>query len=314
MPLPLVNLKASEIKAGLGVSDSDIENLCYNDAINMWSLRKPANYNTDALSGEQPRGQANYVSGYRLGDFRGYNHQAHLPLSFDESEYYVFNYIDVIPKESNIFIPVILSNNGEIPPSLINDGYDPVYLFDQGLERRMRVRAELWLNDSIVAAGDWVEAGDPGWGNKVLLEGDPGIETIGVPPGDYTLRGRQQWLNGAWAGDDFFINGGDSSLILEGSQAFDISGEMIRYPNSIAVFFSIIDNAWGAQYPLNITITIEKVNPASSLFIPSPTATLRNQSATNSGSVNFPIWGSGRAKLTIQNVDTNYQYFQYIES
>lgn len=111
MALPNTNLSVTAVKKVLGVSSNDIGTLCTHSNINKWSRWKPIRMNkvtpltdsdliskgfglnspigttndyTIALQSwfyNKPRGNlVNPIEPYRLGDFRGYNHQAEAPF------------------------------------------------------------------------------------------------------------------------------------------------------------------------------------------------------------------------------------------
>lgn len=95
--LPKTNIKTTLVRDTLGSNSLSVGELCSDDNINIWSLKKPVHFNgalipdsvRNTLSGfvidgmywkyTPPRGSSE--SPYRLGDFREYQHDAELPTS-----------------------------------------------------------------------------------------------------------------------------------------------------------------------------------------------------------------------------------------
>ena len=102
MALPNSNISTTLVANTLGTNSRDVGTLCTHQAINKWSKWKPVRLNTNG-SGitEQQRKRVKYGlsrgsfgtgalydkpnsgSGYRLGDFRGYNHDALPPVKVE---------------------------------------------------------------------------------------------------------------------------------------------------------------------------------------------------------------------------------------
>ena len=102
MALPTTNLKITDIKTVLGATTNKVSDLCTHSNINMWSRRKPVqdsrvevplsevgngNNNDFGLTIPVYTGDDTKLTTYtkptynfRLGDFRGYNHDAILPI------------------------------------------------------------------------------------------------------------------------------------------------------------------------------------------------------------------------------------------
>ena len=102
MALPSTNISVAMVKAELGASTNDVGRLCIHPNINKWSKWKPVRHNSvNPLTEEnfqsvkyginpineayeRPRGKnETYNEPFRLGDFRGYNHQALPPVWVD---------------------------------------------------------------------------------------------------------------------------------------------------------------------------------------------------------------------------------------
>lgn len=111
--LPTTNISTTLVRNTLGEGNNDVGLLCSSDKINMWSKRKPVIYPADFVTDPNEVGKtpdhkwgltlANFIGvtldgndddrrtvynrpnggssqPYRLGDFRGYNHDANIPL------------------------------------------------------------------------------------------------------------------------------------------------------------------------------------------------------------------------------------------
>ena len=126
MALGTTSITTTLVGNTLGVASRDVGVLCSSSLINKWSKNKPVRYNTLSPITEaqlkevnygldikqytaaelnnntiyswnylRPRG-GNYNEYYRLGDFRGYNHQSTEPLKFEfpnEAKEYTYNTI-----------------------------------------------------------------------------------------------------------------------------------------------------------------------------------------------------------------------------
>lgn len=126
MALGTTNISTTLVGNAIGLASRDVGVLCSSSLINKWSKNKPVRYNTtspitDSQRKEvnygldikqytaaelnnntiyswnylRPRG-GNYNEYYRLGDFRGYNHQSTEPLKFEfpnETKEYTYNTI-----------------------------------------------------------------------------------------------------------------------------------------------------------------------------------------------------------------------------
>ena len=111
--LPTTNISTTLVRNALGEDNNDVGLLCKSSNINMWSKRKPVRYPADFIADPNEVGKTldhkwgltlagfkgvtldgsdddrrtvyNRPDGgssqpYRLGDFRGYNHEATIPL------------------------------------------------------------------------------------------------------------------------------------------------------------------------------------------------------------------------------------------
>lgn len=126
MAIQTTNITTTLVGNTLGIASKDVGTLCSSSLINKWSKNKPVRYNTlSAITDAErklvnygleikqytiteilnniiygwnylkPRG-GNYDEYYRLGDFRGYNHQATIPIIFEFSngtKEYIYNTI-----------------------------------------------------------------------------------------------------------------------------------------------------------------------------------------------------------------------------
>lgn len=96
MALPTTGITASAIATALGNASRNFKTLCTDTNLNPWSRYKPGYLKSDGTADKfvewqpprgggftDPRGynsdSASSLEGYRLGDFRGYNHSAVLP-------------------------------------------------------------------------------------------------------------------------------------------------------------------------------------------------------------------------------------------
>ena len=310
--LPVTNLTTTAIQAALGVTDNNIEDLCYNTAINQWSLRKPAAYaeGEDALSGAPPLGKADDASGYRLGDFRGYNHEAVVPIRFDEEIYSAQIYNDVPPLEAYSFYPLFLDNLGEIPPTINYNGFEPEYVFDYSTDDMMRIRAELWQNDEVVSVGEYVEIENPGWGTPILTGavGSP-VDVTGLEQGTYVVRGRQQFLNGDEWQDAGFINGGNSWFVLETVEQYSCQAYIAQVAqNTKAVYVEV--TAINPTVPLNLSVKIERLDENDSVLFEGQLILVEeiDNATEGSNAIYINTTGVGRAKVTVSNNETGYVY------
>lgn len=149
-PLPTNDISVSLVKSTLGVSTTNIAALCTSPNINMWSKRKPVrdsrlfipvdevgvgnsqnsaeNYGLiiPAYQGDdsllttyaRPTGGSN--SPYRLGDFRGYDHNAAAPVIIPsapavlEKRRHTFAFIVAMPGGSNVTIGDIFGFLGDL--------------------------------------------------------------------------------------------------------------------------------------------------------------------------------------------------------
>lgn len=101
MALPDTGITTTLVGTTLGVATRNVGNLCRSESVNKWAKNKPiqldkvtgvteverqaAGYGINVQgSYDQPRGKNEYYDEpYRLGDFRGYNHQALPPVWVD---------------------------------------------------------------------------------------------------------------------------------------------------------------------------------------------------------------------------------------
>ena len=126
MALGTTNISTTLVGQTIGVASRDVGTLCSSSLINKWSKYKPVRYNTlspitdvqlkevnyglDVSSNTnldtptewtylKPSG--GYAQPYRLGDFRGYNHQARPFLWLND---YEWNYYDIITPADIVII------------------------------------------------------------------------------------------------------------------------------------------------------------------------------------------------------------------
>lgn len=85
--LPQTDLQISDVQAALGVTTSNLSDLCTHENINEWSEFKPGYLEASILQREilyqRPQGGSN--DPYKLGDFRGYYHDEVAPTVYGMS-------------------------------------------------------------------------------------------------------------------------------------------------------------------------------------------------------------------------------------
>ena len=106
--LPTTGITTSMVASAIGAATNDVGTLCSHPNVNSWSSYKPINVNSvalnqatrDYLSGfkivsrqlvyDKPLGGS--TSPYRLGDFRGYNHNARKPVNTSLTQNFLTQY------------------------------------------------------------------------------------------------------------------------------------------------------------------------------------------------------------------------------
>lgn len=157
MALPNSNISTSLVKSTLGAATNDVGSLCIHPNINKWSRWKPVrsskvtglietdlenaqfgfdfpaaiNAGVSILSQnwvyDKPRGLA-YNEGYRLGDFRNYNHQAGIPFTISIPDTFLAN-----ASSPSIGVCSIVSTNNDIQLSkLLKNRYLGAMVFTAG--------------------------------------------------------------------------------------------------------------------------------------------------------------------------------------
>ena len=157
MALPNTNISVAMVKAELGASTNDVGALCTHPNINKWSRWKPVRSNkvtglveTDLENAQfgfdfpaainagvsvlsqnwvydKPRGLA-HNEGYRLGDFRNYNHQAGIPFTISIPDTFLAN-----ASSPSIGICSVVSTDNDISLNdLLGDRYLGAMVFPTG--------------------------------------------------------------------------------------------------------------------------------------------------------------------------------------
>lgn len=157
MALSSTNISTSLVKSAIGAATNDVGSLCIHPNINKWSRWKPVrsskvtglvetdlenaqfgfdfpaaiNANASTLSQNwiynRPRGLA-YNEGYRLGDFRNYNHQAGIPFTISIPDTFLAN-----ASSPSIGVCSIVSTNSDIQLSkLLGNRYLGAMVFTAG--------------------------------------------------------------------------------------------------------------------------------------------------------------------------------------
>lgn len=115
--LATTNLTTMMVRNALGETVNKVKELCTSTKINPWALYKPAYYGgngNNSRSGVDPTNYPMAEDGYRLGDFRGYNHDALPPLVLGETSYTATGYTDA---DDTITQPTLLLYTGEMMPT-----------------------------------------------------------------------------------------------------------------------------------------------------------------------------------------------------
>ncbi|WP_286847095.1 hypothetical protein [Proteiniphilum sp. UBA5463] len=159
MALPDTNISTTLVGTTLGSGSRDVGTLCTHPNINKWSRWKPIRSNkvaglveTDLENAQfgfsfpveinagvsilsqnwvydKPRGLA-YNEGYRLGDFRGYNHQAIIPFTISIPDSFLAN-----SNSPSVGVCSIVSTNSDIQLSkLLKNRYLGAMVFIAGSE------------------------------------------------------------------------------------------------------------------------------------------------------------------------------------
>lgn len=158
MALPNTGITTHLVGNTLGTSSRNVSTLCSSSLINMFSWYKPFNYNglpsdsaRDAISGlkydsvnkqiiyDKPKGGES--SPYRLGDFRGYNHNAEAPTIDEDAVGILYNTIN-----STI--------NINITPNWGDSRFNWGNILGGFTDSRLRLKVELYnKNKTYVASG-----------------------------------------------------------------------------------------------------------------------------------------------------------------
>jgi len=130
MALGTTDITTAMVRSALDEATNDVSELCDSTKVNQWSLYKPANYGAgyDTMSGVKPIGKASTGNGRRLGDFRGYNHDAKASIKLVKSSLAISIYADITVEGTGDTI--ILTEAGEMNPTLNHDAYNPTYVAD----------------------------------------------------------------------------------------------------------------------------------------------------------------------------------------
>lgn len=174
MAIGLTNITTTLARNALGESNNNIGLLCSSPNLNQWALYKPANYGSgnDCRSGVKPIGPATNTSGYRLGDFRGYDHDAKPPRYIDGNQSY--SYYKYETPVASVFV-----KKGEMMPTSNGDGFNPTY---------HNLDEDNAAHDTLTAVRLEINGAD--YGNYYEIK--PGTGDIGIaldkPAGTYTLK------------------------------------------------------------------------------------------------------------------------------
>ena len=159
MALPNTGISTSLVRSTIGAATNDVGSLCTHPNINKWSRWKPIRSNkvtglveTDLENAqfgfafpieinagasilsqnwvyEKPRG-LEYNEGYRLGDFRNYNHQAGIPFTISIPDTFLAN-----ASNPSIGVCSVVSTNSDIQLSkLLKNRYLGAMVFIAGSE------------------------------------------------------------------------------------------------------------------------------------------------------------------------------------
>ncbi len=210
MALPNTGITTSMVGAAIGSSSRDVGALCTHLNVNKWSRHKPVmgvdlEFPVNIPSSLIVQTQDSYVdfdengniiippfiykrptggvnSPYRLGDFRGYNHQAEYPFVFPSNLSLNLHYTNTIQFN-------IKNQNAEIPLALIKA--EPIQQWTEtvgGMSREaiisnasdMRIKADLYSGNTKVLT--WIN-------NDILYNEDGYNVNLEIQsPGTYTVR------------------------------------------------------------------------------------------------------------------------------
>lgn len=210
MVLGFNDIKVTDVKQILEESYSSVGYLCTSNKINQWSWYKPADYgywfdgathyyNSVQAHDETPpvpaQGVANGTSGYRLGDFRGYDHNAKAPLTFEDfselpyNNYGLIIYYDINTNDGHL-TPYL--TRGQMPACTNTDGFNPDFVADQ---ESIDLIPEIWQGATLKYTG-----GATTINYTTIDEGDyitlSTLNPTGLTAGtNYTLKVKQK--NGA---------------------------------------------------------------------------------------------------------------------
>lgn len=239
MTLAITNVSTALAKAAISESINNVKGLCISSNINEWALHKPANYGAgnDAwtpFAAEpwepqyvKPTGISSDTTGHRLGDFRGYNHDAKPPRYFDG------NYADSYPQYTSP--PAILveleTAGSEMSPTLDNDGFSPDYIRQvEDVTNEDLIAIKFYLDGVEQSPGQTVQDWLPGTISQNLMPAD----------GVYTLTAKY-WTRATSDAHDWVervdVEGGSVTLTMtETDPEFHISS--VSSPDDPVEFFS----------------------------------------------------------------------------
>lgn len=330
MALPLTNISISAAKAALSETNYSLTGLCGSIIINEWSWPKPADYgywfdgatnywNSIDAKNEVPtipaQGVANGTSGYRLGDFRWYNHTAMPPLTFETGlgyNYGLMHYTDTNVDDGHL-IPY-LAPRGEMPACTNNDGFNPDFVNDQ---TAITLYPEIWQATTLKYTGA---------GTTINYETVSGFITLatmaptGLTPGSYTLKVKQ--MNSAL--DQGHIQD-ETTFSVSNVLAYGLSGSSNLWWDSGTIFKPLVMSSYliydQATSPSTTTLLIEMEITYSAtgvLFKSNGLTTISGTVSATVGSVankSFDTLGvfdpGDTITCTVKNNATSYLYNTY---
>jgi hypothetical protein len=189
MALPTTDISISAVKAVLSESTNNLSELCTSANLNQWAKYKPAKYGigNDAWSENAvARGAASATQGYRLGDFRGYNHDATPPLRFYATGYSLVKLLDTLDNGGNN-TPALLI--GEMYPITNRDGFNPDFVVDPNV---LTLTPQIYDGTTLEYSANvtLIDRADYTAGDTISLEP---LQPSSINVGSYTLKCKQQY-------------------------------------------------------------------------------------------------------------------------
>ena len=300
MALPNDKISTTLVANTLGTSSRDVGTLCTHQAINKWAQNKPVRLNTNG-SGitEQQRksvkygldrelngqgvvyNQPNSGSGYRLGDFRGYNHDALPPVK-----------VEIVSVNGNSNKPFRINKNfrniiefklipGEIDPKDIHEETDRIKATVNGAFGGLSWVGENSMSDGTSYERDTEDVfsalfSTPTYQQSVLCNYIPRVQYMQFRSG--TIYDTTYWkvMDDSYMNDMILVNFAENLTISARPLIFDsiankVYGEIIiSNPDNIKIRSRLTarytTNGGANRFVTGDEFTLSAGNSSSSLF------------------------------------------------